>query len=155
MEQDTRLLEAFRRASALSRREMHRRREADGGEHTPHLRGMGHILECLSLEEGKSQQTLSRELGIRPQSLSQALNLLEERGEIRREVSPLDRRVTLVFSTPKGQEERARQSARRAAHAEAFFSVLTEEEKAELFRLLNKISTPFEGEQEEFVCRHL
>ncbi len=47
-------------------------------------RGGYAVLSHLSKEEGKTQQALADEVGIRPQSVSEALVLLEERGHIRR-----------------------------------------------------------------------
>ena len=149
------LMNAFRRAVALSRRQ--RRKHLPEGP-SGHIRGMGHILDSLSLEEGKRQKSLAEELGIRPQSLSEALQSLEERGEIRRETDPADRRVTLVYLTEKGKEKREKMAELRSAHAESFFGVLTLEEQNTLLALLEKINAQGEEqnekEKEERPCPH-
>ena len=150
------LMNAFRRSVALSRRQK-RKLLPQGGE--GHVRGMGHVLDSLSPTEGKRQKTLAEELGIRPQSLSEALFALEERGEIVRRTDPADRRVTLVYLTDEGEKKREALAKIRCEHAEAFFGVLTPEEQSQLLSLLEKINaqgeTPSNEEKEVCVCRHL
>ncbi len=146
MKIEEKLLASFRRAWAYSRRERRQFLESEG--ETKPIRGSGHILESLSLDKGKSQRALALELGIRPQSLSEALGHLEERGEIRRQADPADGRVTLVFLTREGAEKRKKHQQIRTEHATQFFSVLSQEEKEQLLYLLEKITQDREKKEE-------
>lgn len=102
--------------------------------------GMGHILDLLQKEKGLSQQEIAARLGIRPQSVSEAVTRLEQRGLIYKETDANDRRATRIFITQEGITRRSELVKLRTAHAEAFFSVLTEEEKAQLANLLQKLN---------------
>lgn len=109
------------------------------GRHGPGGRGFGHILELLTPGEGVSQQWIANQVGIRAQSVSEAIVAMEKRGFVRREASQTDRRVMLIYMTEEGEAHRQKAAAERSRHAQAFFSVLTQEEKEELFRMLQKL----------------
>ena len=78
-------------------------------------------------------------MNIRPQSLSEALAKMEERGWIERRPNPQDKRGTLVYLSEQGREQEEQLSARRRAAAEQLLSALTEDEKELLGSLLDKI----------------
>lgn len=101
--------------------------------------GMGHILDLLQRENGLSQQQIANTLGIRPQSVSEAVTRLEARGLICKKLDEHDRRVTRIFITQEGIARRRELTELRSAHAQAFFAALTEEEKATLAGLLKKL----------------
>lgn len=112
-------------------------------------RGFGHILDLLSVEEGMSQQQIAGCLGIRPQSVSEAILALENRSYIRKEASASDRRVTLIYLTEEGAQRREELAVERELHAKKFFSVLDDSEKEELNRLLEKLNCAFDREGDE------
>lgn len=114
----------------------------------PKGRGFGHILDLLS-EEGMSQQQIAAALDIRAQSVSEAIAVLESRGFIRKEASPTDKRMTLIFITPEGENRRREIFEERKAHAIEFFSVLNEEEKEQLLHLLEKMNSAHADKKEE------
>lgn len=122
-------------------------RELDLGKRPP--RGFGHILDLLSVDEGMRQQQIAECLGIRPQSVSEAISAMESRGYIRRETSPSDRRVTLIYLTEEGLVRRAEIAGEREIHAKSFFAVLSDGEKEELNRLLEKLNCGFDTKEEE------
>lgn len=130
------LMRLMKQSHALARR-----RPQEGQEGCGRRRGAGHILDLLTESSGVSQQVIADRLGIRPQSVSEAIALLEERGFIRREADAHDRRVTLIHITEAGRIHAADLAQERKTHAEQFFSVLTEEEKETLQALLKKINT--------------
>lgn len=148
MDLDERLMMHFRRASAASRRIRRESSEDQACAEGGFVRGMGHILEALDQREGVSQKALAQSVGVRPQTISEALNLLEERGEIRREASRLDRRVTLVYLTEQGAERREQRRVLRKAHAHRYFQPLSREEKETLLQLLIKLSDETNGKEE-------
>ena len=98
------------------------------------------ILDLIPEDGGISQQALAENLRIRPQSVSEAVAKLEERGLVRREENSDDRRVTLIFVTEKGAQLRSFFREERKAYTEHFFAALTEDEKDTLFALLSKLN---------------
>ena len=129
------LMRLLKQSHALARRHPRGERGGEGCR----SRGAGHILELLTERSGVSQQTIADALGVRAQSASEALAMLEGQGFIRREASPCDRRVTLIHLTDAGRVHAAELVQEHRAHARQYFSVLTEEEKATLAALLQKI----------------
>lgn len=122
------------------------------------IRDMNHIMRFLY--EGKAsqkriliillevnnitQRELTERLGIQPGSASEVLAKLESAGLITRTASEADRRTTNVTLTADGKRlaiEAARQRSRR--HVE-MFSCLSEDEKAALLALLEKINADWD-----------
>ena len=93
------LMRLLKQSHALARRHPRGERGGEGCR----SRGAGHILELLTERSGVSQQTIADALGVRAQSASEALAMLEGQGFIRREASPCDRRVTLIHLTDAGR----------------------------------------------------
>ncbi|MBQ8554839.1 MAG: MarR family transcriptional regulator [Clostridia bacterium] len=133
---DQQLMKHLKQTLASVRRHPH----GDPEHHGRH-RGAGHILDLLSIENGVSQQQIAGALCIRPQSVSEAIATLEARGFIRKESSAADRRITLIYLTEEGQRHAAILAREREAHAQRFFSVLRDDEKATLLTLLTKLNT--------------
>lgn len=100
---EQKLMKNLMRASATVRR---RPRPEDGCKH-PKGRGYGHILDLLVAGEGFSQQQIADALDIRPQSVSEAVSIMETQGFVRKEANENDRRVTLVHITEQGKIGRA------------------------------------------------
>ena len=131
------LMHQLKRACAALRR--HPPRRAEGGGSLP-PRGFGHILELLCEQDGISQQQIAERLGIRPQSVSEAITVLEERGFILKEQSPTDRRVTLIFLTVAGLVHAEQLAEQRRALGRRVFAPLSEAEKEQLLSLLTRIN---------------
>lgn len=138
MVSDEKLMRAFVRANALARR---KRKDVDENyECFPQGKGAGLILDMLVTEEGLSQQHIADEIGIRPQSVSEVLVKLENQGFIRRVAGKADKRTVLIYITEEGKNYRIRLAEARIAHAENFFSVLSEEEKQDFYSVLKKLN---------------
>lgn len=112
----------------------------------PHLRGdrrpplaRERILRLIGETEPVSQTTLAEHLAIRPQSLSEQLAKLENDGLILRTTSEQDKRVTLVSLTEQGRQRAQEVEAARAEQSSAFLSPLSQEEREQLFLLLQKL----------------
>lgn len=71
------------------------------GCHTPYIMALYRIPGC-------TQEELARDLNVNKSSVARQLAVLEERGFIRREPSPEDRRSLLVFPTDKALALRPR-----------------------------------------------
>lgn len=106
--------------------------------------GFGHgafrILDKLSETEGISQTALADALEIRPQSVSEAVRALAAKGWVKKELCGEDRRAVRVFLTEEGAIARAEMQEMREHRAQKKFGNLTEDEKAELLRLLRKLN---------------
>ncbi len=133
MIRDEELMRLVCRTAALTRR-------APTGEKR---RGYGHILSTLlSLDGGRgvSQNTLADSVGIRAQSLSEALASLEESGYVERRAGDADRRKLLVFITEAGVARSHELAAERAERAHKVFGHLSEAEKETLFDILTRLA---------------
>lgn len=98
------------------------------------------ILRLIGEWEPISQTALANHLTIRPQSLSEQLAKLENDGFILRSTDEKDKRVMLVSLTEAGRERRHEVETARAEHLSAFFSPLSQEERKQLFLLLQKLA---------------
>ena len=135
---DEKLMGALMRTVACARRHPLRER-GDAKSCPPFGKGYGHILDLLVRQDGVSQQQLADAIGIRPQSVSEAVSTMEGHGLVRREPSETDHRVMFIYITQEGRAYHQRISRERQLHARNFFSVLGEEEKQTLFELLEKL----------------
>ena len=100
------------------------------------------VLSLLSQRGEMSQRELREALGIQAGSFSELAGRLEERGFLTREQDPADRRRILLRLTQAGRE-RAEKDSR--ARDQELFCALSEEEQAELRRLLQKIADGHEA----------
>jgi DNA-binding MarR family transcriptional regulator len=82
---------------------------------------------------------LAKHLGIAPRSATEVVDALEERGLVRRETDPDDRRATLVVVTDHGREVGQAIRAARAAEADRVFAGLDDGDRTDLERLLRLI----------------
>lgn len=133
-----------------------------------HLLDLNHIMHVLYegkasqqrvliiLDEVKSitQRDLTARLNIQPGSASEILSKLENAGLIRRTMSDEDRRTTNISLTEEGEQRAREAAAQRSRRHVEMFSCLSEEEKEQLFGLLEKIRNdwmqrykPFKGGQ--------
>lgn len=114
----------------------------------PHSPGMGRLLNLLCQTDGTAQIDLARALRIRPQSLSELLCRMEQKGYIRRTPSETDRRQIIVHITDTGRQkaQEMREIHRRAAIA--LFAPLSDTEKKTMEMLLTKVIANAAAEEE-------
>ena len=93
------------------------------------------VLRILDREGSPDQQSLLRELRVRPGSLSELLGKLEQKGLIERERSESDRRRVIVRLTEAGRQA----LTPGEISADDPFAVLTDEEQTALRALLGKV----------------
>ena len=103
------------------------------GCHTPYL-------TALYRHPGLSQEEISRQLNVNKSSVTRQLAILEEKGYIRREPSPADRRLLLVYPTDKALDVKDR--IYRCYHDWNSYLTqdFTEEEQALLSGLIARIA---------------
>ena len=109
--------------------------------------GQARILALLQVQDGMSQKDLAFLLGIRPQSLTIALEKLESEGFIERRQDEDDKRTRRVFITEAGKAKASEAAEERAARAEEVFAVLSDEEKDQLGDILSKLVASMEEKQ--------
>jgi DNA-binding MarR family transcriptional regulator len=96
-------------------------------------------LALIAANPGLSQTTLSREIGFDKATVVAIIDSLEHLGWAERRRSLTDRRRHSLAITPKGEKALARLREIAMANEERLHTLLSEEEQAELFRLLDKI----------------
>lgn len=83
---------------------------------------------------GETMGRLSEQLGVRHNALTQAADRLVNHGLAERLSDPNDRRIVRLRLTVKGQDWVAQRRARRQAHLQALWKVLSDEERVEFIR---------------------
>lgn len=86
--------------------------------------------------EGMRLNELADRLRIAPRSVTEVIDLLEDKELVRRGPDPADRRASRITVTDQGQQLYLRVRGERLQQAEGFFSALGAEDRAELSRLL-------------------
>lgn len=97
-------------------------------------------LTALCRRPGISQEELSRELNVNKSSVTRQLSVLEEKGYVRREADPADKRSLLVYPTQKTHEIMGRIFACYGEWNNYLTQGLSEADKAELSRLMTHIA---------------
>lgn len=108
------------------------------GHQTPYL-------TALYRRPGVSQEELARELNVNKSSVARQLTLLEEKGYIRRENAPEDRRCLLVFPTEKALAMRERLHQVLRSWSDYLTEDFSDEEKALLSRMMQKVEARAES----------
>ena len=97
------------------------------------------ILFLLYKFDSMTQNQLMKYLDIKSSSLSEIVSKLEKNNLIYKLKSQDDKRKTLLFLTPSGEEIAKDFEKTREANANLLFDELTNEEKNQLQKLLNKL----------------
>jgi DNA-binding MarR family transcriptional regulator len=102
-------------------------------------RAQGHLLGQLLEQDGLTQKELSSLLQIRPASLGELVDKLQQSGYVERCVNKKDKRISNVYLTEEG-----RRSANEVMHArmelvDSIFSGLSEVEMNQLSTLMSKL----------------
>ncbi len=138
------LTERFLRIEMLIKRRHVARLKAHGPFGNP-MRGQGRVLSILKMQPTIGQKQLSYLLDMRQQSLSELLAKLEKSGFIERAPSEDDRRAAIITLTDKGRA--ATDGAETpAAERAGVFDALTDDERALLAPLLDKVIAALEAE---------
>ncbi len=99
----------------------------------------GRIFKILSEHEGISQSKLQDIVKIKPGSLSELLQKMENAGQIVRKPDENDKRKRNVYITDAGREAFKELHAGHESESREFFSDLTDEEKDTLLELMDKL----------------
>ncbi len=123
----------------MGREAMYVDRRIDGVTDRRPLLARERILRLIGEDEAISQNKLAAYLSIRPQSLSEMLVKLEKDGYISRTKNERDKRETLVSLTEEGKRRSKEVQSARAGQLSDFLSPLTQEEREQLFALIEKL----------------
>ncbi|KAA0975182.1 MarR family transcriptional regulator [Paeniglutamicibacter gangotriensis] len=93
---------------------------------------------------GMRLKDVAERLRIAARSATEVIDHLEAKGLVARGADPVDRRATLVTLTDAGRELTEQVRTAHRAHTEDYFSRLDAAERAELARILGKLSGPAE-----------
>lgn len=102
------------------------------------------ILIILNEVQAVTQRELTEWLGIRPGSASEVLAKLENAGLILKTASETDRRTTNITLTEAGRQQAEEAARQRSVRHREMFSCLSEEERAMLLTLLEKVNSDWE-----------
>lgn len=111
------------------------------GLHPHQLRALRTIAEL----DSPRPSDVAERLRIAPRSATEVVDALVERGLVERRAHPHDRRATILPLTDEGRRVMAAISGERDRAAEAYFAVLTAADRAELARLLGRLSDEAPG----------
>jgi DNA-binding MarR family transcriptional regulator len=98
------------------------------------------ILRLLHLSPGISQQELAQRLNMHASRLVAVIDSMEQRGLLKRQANPQDRRFYALHLTEAGREAIAAIGRVARAHEEAVCAGLDAAERARLSQLLQKIA---------------
>jgi DNA-binding MarR family transcriptional regulator len=125
---------------------MHRlldRRMAQGGASLARTK----LLMCVAKEGPMRAVDIAELFSLAPRTVTEALDGLERDGLIRRDPDAHDRRVKRVSITPEGQQAIAATEPLRVQLVERIFGGLDEEERAQLHRIVVKLSAAVAEEE--------
>ena len=98
------------------------------------------ILIIINQAETITQRELTERLGVQPGSASEVIGKLESAGLVTRTMSEQDRRTSDIKLTEAGKEKAKEAAEQRKQRHTEMFSCLSEEDKADLLMLLEKVN---------------
>lgn len=101
--------------------------------------GQPALLHQLSERDGQSQKELAKRLHHKAATTTVMLKRMEKNGLVRRSPDPKDQRITRVYITEKGREMFHEMQNALHTMERLCFDSFSEEEKEQMFRLLNKM----------------
>jgi DNA-binding MarR family transcriptional regulator len=98
------------------------------------------VLSRLASNEGKTQQTIAKLLGLNATRMVFLVDELERLGLVERRRNPADRRSHSLYLTDNGRQMLARAQAVALAHEDDLGAPLTQRQHRELTNLLRKLA---------------
>jgi MarR family transcriptional regulator for hemolysin len=98
------------------------------------------VLSALSDQGGVSQKVLASHVHVEGATITHHVDRLEELGLVRRRVDPQDRRIRRIELTPEGARLHERLLADALAFERATLDGLSDADRAELRRLLDRVA---------------
>ena len=101
---------------------------------------MVRAIRVLDTHGGVRAKELAEHLRIAPRSVTEVVDALEAKGLVSRTPDPTDRRATVVALTDRGRELSQEVRRLRGAESEKLFRRLSAADRADLARILGKLS---------------
>jgi DNA-binding MarR family transcriptional regulator len=98
------------------------------------------ILQALVDEPGADQISVAQLVALDPATCGSVIMRLEERGWLRREASPTDKRRKLLWLTPEGEKKAVDMKKPARKVQQRLLQGLSEREQAQLVALLKRVS---------------
>lgn len=114
-------------------------------------RSQAHLLRLLLTEDGLTQKDLSDKLQIRPASLGELVNKLQQNGYVEKRANEKDKRVSNVYITEEGRRVTEDVVQKRKEFVQNIFSGLSEDEVNQLSVLIDKLVDSMEESSDENV----
>ena len=105
------------------------------------------LIVAESYDGGVRQKDLVEELDISPAAVSELVSKLEKDEYVTREVDQSDKRATLIKLTDLGKARAAELADERNERFSKAFTALTDKEKEQLLKLLEKLTADDEEEE--------
>jgi MarR family transcriptional regulator, temperature-dependent positive regulator of motility len=103
---------------------------------TPLLWG---VMAAVVEEPGSGQRYLANRMGVDAVNLGQMIEVLEQKGLVKRQIDPADRRARQLFVTRRGAELRRRLRPSLLAAQERLLQPLTKAERTALLEMLARV----------------
>jgi DNA-binding MarR family transcriptional regulator len=116
--------------------------EQDGLSHASH-----HILRIVQENDGIRAAELAQLMAVRPASMTQALNRLEQEGYISRKRDESDSRAKRVFVTEKARAQYQEHIRSRQADNDRLLACLTAEETEAFLAICDKLCAVLEADR--------
>ena len=97
------------------------------------------LMVAIAEEPGSGQRHLAKRVGVDAVTLGQLIETLEQKGLVKREIDPDDRRARQLFITPRGVELRGRLRPPLLAAQERLLTSLTKAERHSLLNMLVRV----------------
>lgn len=101
---------------------------------------IGFVLLNIDMENGTPATHIAPQLGMEARSLTRMLKSLEEKGYVRKEADPTDKRVMRIFLTEKGKEKRELAKIGVVAFNKAVRAIVPPEKLDIYFEVANSIN---------------
>lgn len=99
-----------------------------------------HLLALLRKKDGRTQKELGEHFHIRPASLSELIDKLEQAGFVERKTNEQDKRMSDIFLTEQGKIKTEKAMSHRQDSLKELFNSLSDEDQEQLYSLLSKFN---------------
>jgi DNA-binding MarR family transcriptional regulator len=104
-----------------------------------------HLLQLISQNDGANQRDLAEQMDVRPSSMTEMLNKLEQAGLIIRQQDVKDQRVMRICLTETGRKAVDQTTETSDDFTVALFNCLTEEERTLMLSIIEKLCLNLEA----------
>lgn len=108
-------------------------------------RGQAYLLKLVSQNDGASQRDLAEQMDVRPSTMTELISKMEAAGMLLRKQDEKDQRVMRIYLTEQGKKFVGQSNDFSDEFADSVFDSLSEEEKAQMLAIVEKLCTDLEA----------